>query len=63
MDDKGGICFLSLLYGGRGGVTKESLNDLLHRIFGNTKEYTKKKLTTNWNISNELNSNVKLSPV
>ena len=34
-----GICFLSLLYGG--GEATESLNDLRHRIFGNTKEPTK----------------------
>ena len=35
-----GICFLSLLYGG-GGEATESLNDLRHLIFGNTKEPTK----------------------
>ena len=33
-----GICFLSLLYE---GMAMESLNDLRHRIFGNTKESTK----------------------
>ena len=33
-----GISFLSLLYGG--GESTESLNDIRHRIFGNTKEHT-----------------------
>ena len=36
-----GICFLSLLYGGGGGGGTESLNDLRHLIFGNTKKPTK----------------------
>ena len=36
-----GMCFLSLVYRGGGGEATESLNDLSHRIFGNTKEHTK----------------------
>ena len=40
MDDSGNLFPLSVV-GEGGGKATESLNDLRHRIFGNTKEHTK----------------------